>query len=83
MENFFAKSAGKDADPGARPRYGSRMDDPERDAAVETHLRALDDEIARLRRLEAAMDRRIEEAEDERRAIAEGTREAAAPPEPE
>ena len=59
------------------------MDDSERDAAVDAHLKDLDDEIARLRKLEAAMDRRIEEAEDERRAIADGTRAAAAPPEPD
>ena len=57
------------------------MDDSERDAAVDAHLKDLDEEIARLRKLEAAMDRRIEEAEDERRAIADGTREAAGPPE--
>ena len=56
------------------------MDDSQRDAAVDAHLKDLDDEIARLRKLEAAMDRRIEEAEDERRAIAEGTRDAAAAP---
>ena len=57
------------------------MDDSERDAAVDAHLKDLDNEIARLRKLEAAMDRRIEEAEDERRAIADGTRAAAAPAE--
>jgi hypothetical protein len=45
--------------------------DAERDAAVAKHLEALDDEIARLRRLEAAMDQRIADAEDERREIAE------------
>jgi hypothetical protein len=56
------------------------MDDSERDAAVDAHLQALDDEIARLRRLEAAMDRRIAEADAERQAIADGTREAAGPP---
>jgi chromosome segregation ATPase len=47
----------------------ARVKDDERDAAVEQHLKSLDDELARLRKLEAAMDRRIGEAEDERRAI--------------
>jgi hypothetical protein len=42
-----------------------REDEPD----VDAHLKALDDEIARLRQLEAAMDRRIEEAEEERRSI--------------
>ena len=42
-----------------------RDDEPD----VDAHLKALDDEIARLRRMEAAMDRRIEEAEEERRSI--------------
>jgi hypothetical protein len=46
--------------------------DAKRDAAVEAHLSALDEEIARLRRMEAAMDRRIEEAEEERRAVEKG-----------
>jgi hypothetical protein len=36
---------------------------------VEGHLRALDEEIARLKKLEAAMDRRLEEAEEQRRSI--------------
>lgn len=45
------------------------MEGPRDEPDVEGHLRALDDEIARLRRLEAAMDRRIEEAEEERRSI--------------
>jgi cell division protein FtsB len=54
------------------------MDDADRDKAVETHLAALDDEIARLRRMEAALDRRIAEADDERRAIEEETRRRAA-----
>lgn len=48
------------------------MKDEERDAAVDEHLKALDDELARLRKLEAAMDRRIAEAEDEKRRIEEG-----------
>ena len=51
--------------------------DAERDAAVAKHLDALDDEIARLRRLEVAMDRRIADAEDEQRDIADRM---AAPP---
>jgi phage shock protein A len=55
------------------------MEEPDRDKAVEEHLEALDDEIARLRRMEAAMDRRIAEAEAERRAIEEATRQP--PPE--
>ncbi|MEA2428202.1 MAG: hypothetical protein QOF37_1830 [Thermoleophilaceae bacterium] len=50
------------------------MEDEERDAAVEDHLKALDGELARLRKLEAAMDRRIEEAEEERRAIEDQAR---------
>ena len=50
------------------------MEERERDEAVEAHLGALDDEIARLRRMEAAMDRRIAEAEAEREAIEEATR---------
>jgi LmbE family N-acetylglucosaminyl deacetylase len=53
-------------------------DDADRDAAVEAHLGALDDEIARLRAMEEAMDRRIEAAEEERRAVERGER----PPEP-
>lgn len=48
------------------------MKDSERDEAVEAHLDALDDEIARLRKMEAALDRRIEAAEEERRAIEQG-----------
>jgi len=48
------------------------VNDDERDAAVKAHLDALDDEIARLRRTEAAMDRRLAEAEEERRAIDAG-----------
>ena len=35
------------------------MDESERNAAVEEHLKALDAELERLRRLEAALDRRI------------------------
>jgi len=50
------------------------MDDRERDEAVNEHLTALDDEIARLRRMEDALDRRIEAAEDERQAIEDATR---------
>jgi phage shock protein A len=50
------------------------MDDAKRDEAVDAHLAALDDEIARLRRMEAALDRRIAEADDERRAIEDETR---------
>ena len=59
-----------------RPRIGSlaRVKDDERDAAVDKHLKALDDELARLRELEAAMDRRIADAEDERRAIEDEVR---------
>ena len=45
------------------------MESSDREPDVDAHLRALDDEIARLRRLEEAMDRRLEEAEEERRAI--------------
>jgi hypothetical protein len=52
----------------------ARVKDDERDAAVEQHLKALDDELSRLRRLEAAMERRIAEAEDERRAIEDEVR---------
>jgi flagellar biosynthesis chaperone FliJ len=59
--------------------YGEGMDS-ERDQAVDAHLTALDDEITRLRQMEAALDRRIEEAEEERRAIEESTRRHAAPP---
>ena len=55
------------------PQRGG-MDDAERDEAVDAHLAALDDEIARLRRMEAALDRRIAEADDERRAIEDETR---------
>ena len=50
------------------------MKDSERDEAVESHLKDLDDELARLRKLEQAMDRRIAEAEAERNAIEEGAR---------
>jgi hypothetical protein len=46
--------------------------DDERDAAVDAHLKALDDELERLRKLGDAMDRRIEEAEEEKRRIEEG-----------
>jgi hypothetical protein len=46
--------------------------DEERDAAVEEHLKALDDELARLKKMEAAMDRRIAEAEEEKRRLEEG-----------
>ena len=55
-------------------RYGAGMEDRERDEAVEAHLSALDDEIARLRNMEAAMDRRIADAEAERAAIEDATR---------
>lgn len=55
-------------------RYGAGVDDRERDEAVEAHLNALDDEIARLRKMEEALDRRIEAAEDERQAIEDATR---------
>ena len=48
------------------------MKDDERDAAVEDHLKALDEELARLRKMEAAMDRRIAEAEEEKRRLEEG-----------
>lgn len=47
----------------------SGVESPEQKPDVEAHLRALDDEIARLGRLEEAMDRRLEEAEEERREI--------------
>jgi hypothetical protein len=50
------------------------MEDEERDAAVEEHLKALDDELARLKKMDAAMDRRIAEAEAERAALREGPR---------
>jgi phage shock protein A len=56
------------------------MDDAQRDEAVEEHLAALDDEIARLRRMEAALDRRIAEADDERRAIEDEARRRGAGP---
>ena len=48
------------------------MKDEERDAAVEEHLKALDDELARLKKMEQAMDRRIAEAEEEKRRLEEG-----------
>jgi hypothetical protein len=73
--------------PGDRPLDDEMIRDAapalERREPVEDHLEALDDEIARLRRMEAAMDRRIAEAEAERRAIEEATtppREAPEPP---
>jgi phage shock protein A len=50
------------------------MEDEERDAAVEEHLKALDDELARLKKMGAAMDRRIAEAEAERQALRQGPR---------
>ena len=56
-------------------------DDAERDEAVESHLAALDEEIARLRRMEAALDRRIAEADDERRAIEDEARRRGGEPE--
>ena len=46
------------------------MKTPDEEPDVAGHLRALDEEIARLKKLEAAMDRRLEEAEEERRSIA-------------
>lgn len=52
------------------------MNDDERDAAVRAHLDALDAEIERLHRMEAAMDRRIAAAEAEKRAIEAGPRPA-------
>jgi cell division protein FtsB len=62
----------------SEPDYGEAMEgsdrDAERDKAVQDHLAALDDEIARLRRMEAALDRRIAEADDERQAIEDETR---------
>jgi phage shock protein A len=48
------------------------VNDDERDAAVEQHLKALDDELARLKKMEQAMDRRIADAEDEKRRLEEG-----------
>jgi cell division protein FtsB len=53
------------------PNGRGERDDAERDEAVREHLAALDDEIARLRRMEAALDKRIAAADDERRAIEE------------
>jgi hypothetical protein len=50
----------------------ARVKDEERDAAVDEHLKALDDELARLKKMEAAMDRRIAEAEEEKRKLEEG-----------
>ena len=50
----------------------ARVKDEERDAAVDEHLKALDDELARLKKMEAAMDRRIAEAEEEKRRLEEG-----------
>jgi len=50
------------------------MKDAERDAAVEKHLADLDDEIARLRRMEAALDRRLDAWDQDR---------GARPPEPD
>ena len=50
----------------------ARVKDDERDAAVDEHLKALDDELARLKKMEAAMDRRIAEAEEEKRRLEEG-----------
>jgi chromosome segregation ATPase len=55
-------------------RYGAPVDERERDEAVKEHLSALDDEIARLRKMEEALDRRIEAAEEERQAIEDATR---------
>ena len=50
----------------------ARVNDDERDDAVQEHLKALDDELARLKKMEAAMDRRIAEAEEEKRRLEEG-----------
>jgi hypothetical protein len=50
----------------------ARVNDEERDAAVDEHLKALDDELARLKKMEAAMDHRIAEAEEEKRKLEEG-----------
>ena len=50
----------------------ARVRDDERDEAVQEHLKALDDELARLKKMEAAMDRRIAEAEEEKRRLEEG-----------
>lgn len=44
------------------------MRDDERDEAVAAHLRALDAEIARLRKLEQALDRRLDEPSEAQRA---------------
>ena len=55
-----------------RVGYGGGVKDSDRDEAVEAHLGALDDEIARLRKMEAALDKRIAAADAERRAIEEG-----------
>ena len=54
------------------PGTVGRVEDDERDAAVQEHLKALDEELARLRKMEATMDRRIAEAEDEKRRLEEG-----------
>lgn len=56
------------------------MTEDDRRAAVDAHLQALDEELARLRRLEAAMDKRIEAAEEERRQLADGARRVADEP---
>jgi phage shock protein A len=48
------------------------VEDEKHDAAVDEHLKALDDELARLKKMEAAMDRRIAEAEEEKRRLEEG-----------
>jgi hypothetical protein len=48
------------------------MKDHERDEAVDEHLKALDDELARLKKMDAAMDRRIAEAEEEKRKLERG-----------
>ena len=50
----------------------ARVNDDERDDAVQEHLKALDDELARHKKMEAAMDRRIAEAEEEKRRLEEG-----------
>jgi UDP-N-acetylglucosamine:LPS N-acetylglucosamine transferase len=70
LRTFLSQSADQSRAAG----YGWAMDDQERDAAVRDHLKALDDELARLKKMEAAMDRRIEEAEEERQAIADKAR---------
>ncbi len=70
MPNILAQFAARTIAAGEAGSV-SAVDERKPEPDVEGHLRALDDEIARLRRMEAALDRRIAEADDERRAIEE------------